>query len=56
MPIIRDAHVTRHDDYAQTDPFLVCDVCGENLCTIEEGDSFSVLASVISDHEPECKS
>lgn len=51
--IVIDAHITRDDDPAQFDPFVVCDVCGEKLCTVEEGDSISVLASVVADHAEE---
>jgi hypothetical protein len=53
MPVVVDAHISREDDPAQYDPFVVCDVCGEHLCTVEEGDSISVLASVVADHAQE---
>lgn len=39
------------DDPAQHDPFLICQECGEKLCSIEEGDDFDVLARVVAEHE-----
>lgn len=43
--------ITRLDDPAQFDPFVICDDCGEQLCTVEEGDSIEVLVSVTTDHQ-----
>lgn len=51
--IVRDAHFTWDDDPAQHEPFMTCDVCGERLCTVEEGDSLSVLVDVLADHDRE---
>lgn len=48
--IVQDAHFTRDDDPAQSEPFLICDRCGAKLCTVEEGDSLSVIVSVADDH------
>jgi hypothetical protein len=51
--IVPDAHFTWDDDPAQHEPFMVCDVCGERLCTIEEGDSLSVIVAVLAGHNGE---
>lgn len=45
-----DAIVTREDDPAQYDPFLVCGKCRAHICTIEEGDSLDVLKRTADDH------
>ena len=39
------------DDAAQLDPDLVCDSCGQVLCSIEHGDTLSVLADVAVGHK-----
>jgi hypothetical protein len=42
------------DDPAQHEPFMRCTACNDDLCTVEEGDTLSVLVSVAEDHAPEC--
>jgi hypothetical protein len=42
--------ITRDGDPAQTDPFVRCTVCGENLCTVEDGDLFSTIRAVVEQH------
>lgn len=44
------AHFTWGDDPAQHEPFMVCDDCGEKLCSVEEGDALDVIVSVAADH------
>lgn len=48
--VVQDAHFTWDDDPAQSEPFLICDRCGMKLCTVEEGDSLSVIVAVADDH------
>jgi hypothetical protein len=47
-------YFTYDDDPAQHEPFMRCDVCGVNLCSVEEGDTLDVLNAVAKDHGPEC--
>lgn len=41
---------THDDDPAQLDPFMRCTLCGENLCTVEEGDSLDTILAVGDEH------
>lgn len=51
MANFETVYATWSGDPAQHEPFLICDVCGEKLCTVEEGDSFDLLARVVTAHE-----
>jgi hypothetical protein len=33
------------------DPYLICDDCGETLCTVEHGDTLGVLAFTALAHD-----
>ena len=47
---LHSAAVRASDDPAQHDHDLICKECGERLCTIEDGDTLAILASVVGDH------
>lgn len=38
------------DEGAQHEPFLICEDCGEKLCSVEEGDDFAVLVMTVGEH------
>ena len=42
---------TWNDDYpAQKEPLLICQGCGETLCSVEEGDEFQTIVMVLEAH------
>lgn len=42
-------------DCAQHEPFLICQECGDKLCSVEEGDEFTVLQAVVDNHATTCQ-
>jgi uncharacterized protein with PIN domain len=49
-----NVYFTCDNDPAQLEPFMRCAACNENLCTVEEGDTLTVLNLVAEDHAREC--
>ena len=45
-----DARFTWEDDPAQHEPFVICTACDKKLCTIEEGDTLTMIVDVVDDH------
>lgn len=42
---------TWDDDPVQHEPFVVCERCGEKVCSAEEGDSLEIIVACARDHE-----